>query len=128
MTLRVLLHDILAELDPDGGGFRTSEAADLLYAKVSDGCADIPLLVERLARRGAREEVASFRPERAAAKRVAADVMMGQRDMADVTEGFDHWVTDIAALDSFGHVFEDLKAQSCALDDLFIGFMCYSLV
>jgi hypothetical protein len=99
MTLRVLLHDILAELDPDGGGFRTSEAADMLYAKASHGCADIPLLVERLARRGAREEVASFRPERAAAKRVAADVMMGQRDMAEVTDGFDHWVTDIAALD-----------------------------
>ena len=30
MTLRVLLHDILAELDPDGGGFRTSEAAERL--------------------------------------------------------------------------------------------------
>lgn len=99
MTLRDLLHDIVAELDADGGGFRTNEAANLLYAKACDGRADIPPLVERLARRGAREEVASFRPERAAAKRVAAEVVLGQRDMAEMAEGFDHWVTEIAALD-----------------------------
>lgn len=99
MTLRDLLRDIVAELDADGGGFRTNEAANLLYAKASEGRADIPPLIERLARRGAREEVASFRPERTATKRMAETVLVGQRDLAELAEGFDHWVTEIAALD-----------------------------
>ena len=99
MTLRDLLRDIVSELDADGGGFRTNEAANLLYAKASEGRGDIPSLVERLARRGAREEVANFRPEREATRRVTEDVLLGQRDLAEVTQGFDHWVTDIAALD-----------------------------
>jgi hypothetical protein len=99
MTLRDLLHGIVAELDADGGGFRTNEAANLLYAKASVGCADIPPLVERLARRGAREEVASFRTEREATRRTAEHVLCGQRDMAEVSEGFDHCVAEIAALD-----------------------------
>lgn len=99
MTLRDLLHDIVAELDADGGGFRTNEAANLLYAKACDGHGDIPRLVERLARRGAREEVASFRPERDATRRVAESAIAGQREFAEVSDGFDHWVTEIAALD-----------------------------
>jgi len=42
MTLRDLLRDIVSELDADGGGFRTNEAANLLYAKASEGRGDIP--------------------------------------------------------------------------------------
>lgn len=99
MTLRDLLRDIVSELDADGGGFRTNEAANLLYAKASEGRGDIPGLIERLARRGAREEVASFRPEREVTKRMTTDVMVGQRDLAELDQGFDHWITDIAALD-----------------------------
>jgi hypothetical protein len=99
MTLHNLLREIVAELDADGGGFRTSEAASMLYLKASEGRGDIPGLVERLARRGAREEVAGFRPEREATKSINESVMAGQRDLAEVSQGFDHWVTDIAALD-----------------------------
>lgn len=99
MTLRNLLHDIVAELDADGGGFRTNEAANLLYAKACEGRGDIPQLVERLARRGAREEVANFRPEREATSRVAMAAMSGQREFAEMSDGFHHWVTEIAALD-----------------------------
>jgi hypothetical protein len=41
MTLRDLLHDIVAELDADGGGFRTNEAANLLYANPSMTLAEV---------------------------------------------------------------------------------------
>ena len=99
MSVREILHQIIGELDADGGGFRTSEAANLLYARACLGRQDIPPLVERLARRGAREEVASFRPERVAAQRIATLTVVGQRDLAELSDGFDHWVTDIAALD-----------------------------
>ncbi|WP_431304074.1 hypothetical protein [Sediminicoccus sp. BL-A-41-H5] len=99
MTLRNLLREIVSELDADGAGFRTNDAANLLYAKASEGRGDIPGLVERLARRGAREEVANFRPEREAATRTTNDIIAGQRDLAELEQGFDHWVTDIAALD-----------------------------
>lgn len=99
MTLLDLVRGIVTELDADGGGFRTNEAANLLYAKASEGRGDIPQLVERLARRGAREEVANFRPERDATKRVAEAVIAGQREFAELADGFDHWVSEIAALD-----------------------------
>ena len=99
MTLLDLVRGIVAELDADGGGFRTNEAANLLYAKASEGRGDIPSLVERLARRGAREEVAGFRPTREAAKRMYEQVAAGQRDMGELAGDFDHWISDIAALD-----------------------------
>jgi molecular chaperone GrpE (heat shock protein) len=99
MTMYELLHSVVTDLDADGSGFRTREAANLVYARASEGRTDIPTLVERLARSGARVEIAQYRPEHEATKRAAAAVAAGQRDLAEVSEDFNHWITDIAALD-----------------------------
>ena len=36
--LKEMVRDVIEELDPDGAGFRTSEAADLLYHRLMQGC------------------------------------------------------------------------------------------
>ena len=99
MKLSELLLEIYKELNADGSGFLTSEAADLLYLRASQGARDIPPLVEQLARRGAREAVADFRLDARTLKRSAAAVAAGQMDMAEIDSGFDHFLTEVAALD-----------------------------
>ena len=96
MKLLDLLRDVVAELDADGGGFRTREAADLLFHRAKDG-RDIPDAIAQLARRGAQMAVQEFKPEWAAALRSAQ--FAGQRDMAEIADGFDRWLSDFAAVD-----------------------------
>ena len=36
-TLRDEVRRVIEELDPDGGGFRTDEAVDLLYFRIMQG-------------------------------------------------------------------------------------------
>lgn len=79
-TLDDLLRHIVASLNVDGSGFRTNDAADLLYLRASEGRNDIPPLLSRLARRGAREGVAAFRPT------------------VPAHRGRAHWTSDFAAI------------------------------
>lgn len=95
-TLTELTREVIAELDADGGGFRTREAGSLLFHRATEGL-DLPKHVADLCRLGCHAAITGHRPERAAAQRmVAAD---GQADFADSDPGFDHWVTDFAAMD-----------------------------
>lgn len=91
-----IIRDVVAELDADGNGFRTREAADLLYHRARNGAA-IPDAIAQLARRGAQVAIGEYKPERAAAQR--ATMFAGQRDMAEIADGFDRWISDFAALD-----------------------------
>ena len=99
MKLNQLLLEIYQELNADGSGFLTNEAANLLYLRASDGADDIPPLVEQLARRGAREAVAEFRLDAKTLRRAAGVASAGQMDMAELDSGFDHFLTEVAALD-----------------------------
>ena len=37
-----MVRDVIEELDPDGEGYRTAEAADLLYHRLMMGCTVTP--------------------------------------------------------------------------------------
>jgi hypothetical protein len=99
MKLSELLLEIYKELNADGSGFLTSEAANLLYLRASQGADNIPPLVEQLARRGAREAVAEFRLDAKSLKRSAIAAAAGQMDLAELGSSFDHFLTEVAALD-----------------------------
>ena len=86
MTMNDLLRDIVSKLDPEGDGFRTTDAAQQLFHLACEGRNDLPPLLARLARRGAREGVAAFH------------VTCGDmRTAADGRNAQHHWITEIAA-------------------------------
>jgi hypothetical protein len=57
---------VIEELDPDGGGYRTKEAADLLHLRAMEGCVVTPI-AEQLMRIGAGEAEEGQEPENPAA-------------------------------------------------------------
>ena len=77
LTLGDLLRHIVASVDVDGRGFRTSDAPEQPYVRISEGRNDLPPWLFHLARREAREGVAPFRPTAPA-----------HRDPAHWTSGF----------------------------------------
>jgi len=87
MALDQILREIIARLDVHGKGFRTNDAAHSLFTRACEGRNDIPPLLARLARRGAREGVAGFR-----------HMDMGADEAPDPTNRIDHWISTIAAL------------------------------
>jgi hypothetical protein len=96
-TLTDLTREVIAELDADGGGFRTREATSLLFHRAIDGH-DLPDLVTELCRLGAGVAVANNKPERDLVRRAGRTVT--QADFADQSPGFDHcWLAEHAALD-----------------------------
>lgn len=95
-TLTDLTREVIAELDADGGGFRTREATSLLFYRATDGL-DLPRHVADLVRLGCGVAISGNKTERAAAQRVAA--YGEQSDFADDVPGFDHFLLDFAALD-----------------------------
>lgn len=95
-TLTDLTREIIAELDADGGGFRTREAGNLLFTKATRGL-ELPKVVIDLCRLGCHAAITGHKPERAAAKRMAESGQ--QADFADTEPGFDHFIFDFAAMD-----------------------------
>lgn len=95
-TLTDLTRDVIAELDADGGGFRTREATALLLHRLTDGL-ELPRPLLEVARLGCGVAIAGHKPVRAAAQRMEA--MAGQTDFAETAPGFDHLLNDYAALD-----------------------------
>jgi hypothetical protein len=95
-TLSELTREVIAELDADGAGFRTREASNLLFHRVTDGL-DLPRHVADLCRLGASVAITGNKPERALAQRTAA--VARQSDFAETAPGFDHWLTEHAAMD-----------------------------
>ena len=86
MKMNDLLRDIILSLDPHGDGFRTKDAAQQLLQLACEGRNDLPPLLVRLARRGAREGVAAF------------DLTSGgMRAAGDGRNAQHHWITEIAA-------------------------------
>jgi hypothetical protein len=81
-----ILRHIISSLDPQGDGFRTTDAAQQLFQFACEGRNDLPPLLLRLARRGAREGVAAFH-------HTSGDM----RAAADGWNAHHHWVTEIAA-------------------------------
>lgn len=80
LTLGDLLRHIVASVDVNGRGFRTSDAPEQPYVRISEGRSDLPPWVSYSAPREAREGVAAFRPTAPA-----------HRDPA-------HWTSDFAAI------------------------------
>lgn len=95
-TLTDLTREVIAELDADGGGFRTREATARLFHRATDGH-ELPDHINDLVRLGCSVAVTGAKPLRAAAQRM--EVMAGQRDFAEQVPGFDHLLNDYAALD-----------------------------
>jgi len=95
-TLHDLTREVIAELDADGGGFRTREATSLLFHRACDGL-DLPDYVATLVRLGCGVAIAGHKSERAVAQRMEAHA--SQRDFAEDAPGFDHFLFDWAALD-----------------------------
>lgn len=87
MALDQILREIIARLDVHGKGFRTNDAAHSLFTHACEGRNDIPPLLARLARRGAREGVAGFR-----------HLDTGADEASGYTNRIDHWIKAIAAL------------------------------
>ena len=102
MKLSRLLLEIYHEINADGSGFLTSEAANLLYLRASQGAHDIPPLVEQLARRGAREAVAEFQLDAKTLWRAASASSADQMDIAEIESAVIHFLTKVAALDETG--------------------------
>ena len=50
--LKTMVREVIEELDPDGAGYRTAEAADLLHHRLMLGCTVTPI-AEQLMRIGA---------------------------------------------------------------------------
>ena len=102
MKLSRLLIEIYQELNADDTGFLTSEAANLLYLRASQGSHDIPPLIEQLARRGAREAVAEFQLDAKTLWRAASASSADQMDIAEIESAIIHFLTKVAALDETG--------------------------
>lgn len=95
-TLTDLAREVIAELDADGGGFRTREATALLFHRATTGL-NLPRHVSELVRLGCGVAITGHKPVRAAAQRM--EEMAGQADFAETAPGFDHLLNEYAALD-----------------------------
>lgn len=95
-TLTDLTREIIAELDADGGGFRTREATSLLFHRATSGY-ELPSHITDLVRLGCGVAITGAKPIRAVAQKMEA--YAGQGDFAEQAPGFDHLLNDYAALD-----------------------------
>lgn len=86
------VREIIDELDPDGGGFRTSEASDRLYLRAETEAGPLPPITAALAKLGCRVAIRDPRVGRPAMSRsvyaAAAASTSPQYDMADLAEDF----------------------------------------
>jgi hypothetical protein len=91
--LRDAVREIIEELDPDGGGYRTSEATGRLYRRAETESGELRPMTGLLVRLGCNVAVKQYRPEGAARSHMA---MAGgaQSDMADLG-----WLGHHTALD-----------------------------
>lgn len=109
--LERIVRDVKAELNPDGGGYHTSEAADLVFERARRGCGFLTAPMRELARAGAvvklkeyANETAATNPRLSMARAAAA---AGQNDFADISEGFG-WMDGETALDEGVHAIRKL--------------------
>lgn len=104
-SLRAVVHNVITDLDADGGGFRTMDASSLVVERVlvhglADGDGNLLPMPAQLMRKGAAVAIREYQPERKAAQKVVAFAADGrQSDFAEVSNDFDHWVMDYAALE-----------------------------
>lgn len=101
------LGEIIAEIDPDGIGFRSSEAAGmLLYRAVRQldlgREEDLPVLPATLMRKGAQQAVREYSPDavsqQQAENAAVRAAVSPQRDMAEMDDSF-AWTRRFTALD-----------------------------
>ena len=104
-SLRAVVHNVITDLDTDGGGFRTVDASSLVVERVLEhGLADaegnlLPMPAQ-LMRKGAAVAIREYQPERKTVQKVVAASADGlQGDFAEVSDEFDHWIMDYAALE-----------------------------
>ena len=64
--LERIVRDVKAELNPDGGGYHTSEAADLVFERARRGCGFLTAPMRELARAGAVVKLKEYANETAA--------------------------------------------------------------
>tara|TARA_R110000751_G_scaffold307640_1_gene430304 strand:- start:5019 stop:5528 length:510 start_codon:yes stop_codon:yes gene_type:complete len=101
--LRDAVRDIYEELDPDGGGFRTSEFKARLYSRAEEECGgDLPELTADLARLGCLVAIKEHRPNRVQMGRAYEAAVYAatspQMDMADVAPDWG-WIDEHTALE-----------------------------
>jgi hypothetical protein len=114
-ALEQIVQQVKAELNPDGAGYHTSEAADLVFAKAREGCGFLNAAMRDLGRRGALTALKEYAAEQQVVGRkltkVRDAVLSGQQDFADLSEGFG-WIDGETALDEGVHairkVYRDL--------------------
>ena len=105
-----IIHDVKSEIDPDGKGYFTAEAASLIFYKAKQGCGFLTNAIELLSRRGAvvalKEYSERFSKRKSTTHKDAveaayAGVAVAQRDFSEDAPGFD-WIWKEVSL-SEGH-------------------------
>jgi hypothetical protein len=110
-ALGQIVQEVKAELNPDGAGYHSSEAADLIFTKARKGCGFLNAAMRDLGRKGALIALKEYAAEQQSASRklnkVRDAVLAGQHDFADVSEGWG-WVDGETALDEGVHAIRKL--------------------
>jgi hypothetical protein len=106
LTLEQIVQQVKTELNPDGAGYHTSEAADGVFAKASEGCGYLTASMRDIGRRGAASAVKEYDIKPQSIKRKLSTAIeaaaSGQQDFAYLTEGWE-WVDNETALEEGVH-------------------------
>ena len=110
-ALESIVQQVKKELNPDGAGYHSSEAADLIYSKAREGCGFLNAAMRDLGRKGALTALKEYASEQLAGSRklgkVRDAVLAGQQDFSDVSEGWG-WIDGETALDEGVHAIRKL--------------------
>lgn len=103
MKLADAVQSVVDDLDVDGGGYRTTEAASLLFSRAeAEQGARLAPLARSLARKGAQAALKDHKVERQAqdkaASAAASSALSTQRDFAELVPDMG-WTAEYTALD-----------------------------
>lgn len=113
--LKKIIKDVREQLNPDGGGYRTGEALNLIVENARKGCGYLNTPILELSRAGAATKLKEYSQRAPKINKAIHAIEDGQTDLAEIVDDFG-WMLEETSLDESSDAVRKLYRDLTYLD------------